>query len=135
MGGSRISWDTGPSGNRVSLPVLIGSSFEGRQCLHGSVLSSCCPLWAGNGCWKMLLCLSAQKNVVCVVGVEGKEVGSPFLGWWWGCFALLVLWMDLRTPCMLSKCSTTELVDFFFNCSSPSTRLELHPKAALHETA
>lgn len=66
-----------------------------------------------------------------MVGVEDKEVGSPLLGWWWGCFALPVLGMDPRTPCML----TSELVDFFLNCSSPSTRLELHPKAALHEAA
>lgn len=70
------------------------------------------------------------RRVLCVWwGWRVRRWVPPFLGG--GGNVLL----DPRTPCMLSKCSTSELVDFFLNRGSPSTRLELHPKAALHEAA
>lgn len=86
-----------------------------------------------NGC--ILQC--SGKCFVCVVGAEGEEGGfsPPWVVVGMSCSP--VLRMDPRTPCLLSKCLTTERypLDFSLNCGSPSTRLELHPKAALHEAA
>lgn len=79
----------------------------------------------------MLEFRSAQANVVCVVGVEGKEGGfSPpwvVVGMFCSPSAVDGPQNSLHAKQMLNH--RTISLHFFLSCSSPSTRLELHPKA------
>lgn len=82
----------------------------------------------------MLALCSAQANVVCAERAGGKHKGPPLLGG-----DILFSSAGDGPPSLMHAKQVpnhrTVALDVFLNCSSASTRLELHPKAALHEAA
>lgn len=88
----------------------------------------------GMGVRKMLALCSAQATVVCAERAGGKHKGPPLLGG-----DILFSSAGDGPPSLMHAKQVpnhrTVSLDVFLNCSSASTRLELHPKAALHEAA
>lgn len=118
----------------MSLLATLSSSLDGSQCLDGLSFQAVVHYGLATGVSKMLALCSAQANVVCAERVGGKHEGPPLFGG-----DILFSSAGDGPPSLMHAKQMpnhrTVSLDVFLNCSSASTRRELHPKAALHEAA